>query len=65
MTLYSNNCPRCKILKEKLDSKHLSYDVCSDVDKMISLGFTHTPVLEVEGKFLNFSESLKYLEECV
>lgn len=61
MILYSTNCPKCKILKEKLDAKHLQYDICSDVDKMISLGFTHVPVLEISGKYLNFTEALKYI----
>lgn len=61
MTLYSNNCPKCKILKEKLDAKHIEYELKTDVDEMISLGFTFVPVLEVSGKYLNFAEALKYI----
>lgn len=61
MVLYSTNCPKCKILKEKLDSKHIEYEINSDIDKMISLGFTHVPILEVSGKYLNFAEAMKYI----
>lgn len=61
MTLYSNNCPKCKILKEKLDAKHIEYELKTDVNEMISLGFTFVPVLEVSGKYLNFAEALKYI----
>lgn len=61
MTLYSNNCPKCKILKEKLDSKHIQYILNTNVDEMIEKGFTFVPVLEVSGKYLNFAESLKYI----
>lgn len=61
MTLYSSNCPKCKILKEKLDAKHIEYELKTDVDEMISLGFTFVPVLEVSGKYLNFAEALKYI----
>lgn len=51
----------CKILKEKLDSKHIEYEINSNVEEMTSLGFTHVPILEVSGKYLNFAEAMKYI----
>lgn len=61
MVLYSTNCPMCKILKEKLDSKHIEYEINSNVEEMTSLGFTHVPILEVSGEYLNFAEAMKYI----
>ena len=31
--LYSNNCPRCKILKKKLDDNKINYEIIDNVDR--------------------------------
>ena len=60
--LYSTGCPKCRILKKKLDEKGVNYEVCSDTERMIGLGFTEVPVLEVKGEKYSFSEALKMLD---
>lgn len=62
MTLYTSGCPNCRLLKQKLDDKKLNYNIVDDVDKMVELGFTRVPVLEVDGKYLDFNEALMYLQ---
>ena len=37
MILYSNNCPRCNILKSKLISKNIDFDIVDDLCYMISI----------------------------
>ena len=59
--LYSNHCPRCNILKEKLDSQHIDYFIEDNIEKLRELNFTHMPILCVNGKYLNFKESFNYL----
>ena len=59
--LYSTGCPKCKVLKSKLDSKGIKYDVVDDVDEMLRLGMTTVPCLGVDGKVLNFKESVDYI----
>lgn len=61
VTLYSNDCPRCKILKKKLDEKGINYESCTDVNKMLSLGITTVPMLRVEDKMMGFSEAVKWV----
>mgnify|MGYP005793740743 CR=1 FL=1 len=63
VTLYSNDCPRCKILKKKLDEKGVNYESCTDVNKMLSLGITTVPMLRVEDKMMGFSEAVKWVSE--
>ena len=64
MTLYSTNCPRCKVLEKKIDRLQIEYNVCEDVDRMIELGFTAAPVLETDdGKFLTFEEAFDYVSK--
>ena len=59
--LYSTNCPRCKILKSKLDDKRVTYSVIDNVDKMLSMGMVVVPVLEVDGVRMNFKEAINWV----
>jgi glutaredoxin len=52
--LYTNDCPRCKILKDKLDDKQIEYDVCDDVEVMKAKGIRTVPVLEVDGEMMDY-----------
>lgn len=59
--LYSTGCPKCKVLKSKLDSKGIKYEIVSDVDEMLRLGMTTVPCLGVDGKIMSFKESVDYI----
>jgi glutaredoxin len=61
--LYSNNCPKCKILKLKLDEKKIEYSICSDIESMSLEGIRSVPVLKVDDKILNFYDAIKYAKE--
>lgn len=63
MILYSNNCPKCKILKEKLDNLNIEYDVCDNLDLMIEKGFMSIPMLEIDNKTYTYLEAINYLKE--
>lgn len=61
VVLYSTGCPRCKILKSKLDKKGITYSVVDDVDKMLSMGMVVVPVLEVDGVRMSFKEAINWI----
>lgn len=63
MILYTIDCPKCKILKKKLDDKNIKYDMCTDIKVIQDKGYMYLPVLEVEGKGLDFSAAVKYVNE--
>lgn len=63
--LYSTGCPRCEILKKKLDSEGVEYEVCEDVEVMKSLGIMSVPVLKVGEKTFNFSEAIQGMKEIL
>ena len=63
VVLFSTNCPRCKILAAKLDKKHISYTVETDVDQMLALGLKSAPGLSVDGKVMAFAEANKWVNE--
>lgn len=64
ITLYTTHCPKCVILEKKLQDKNIEYQVCDDVDLMLSKGMQEAPYLEVEEKeMMNFSKAIKWINE--
>ena len=62
ITIYSKvGCPRCKVLKMKLEQKGLEYAECQDTEKMIDMGLKSLPVLAVDDKMLKFEDAVKYV----
>lgn len=61
--LYEHGCPRCKVLKSKLDQKGIEYEDISDVEIMKSKGFQEAPKLEVDGVVYGFKEAVKWIGE--
>ena len=59
--LYSNNCPKCKILKQKLNDKNIVYEEVNDVDLMISKGFSEVPLLEIDGEIYRFNDAVQWV----
>lgn len=42
----------CKMLKNKLDAKKINYEVCTDVEKMLSLNIKSVPVIQLDDETL-------------
>lgn len=61
--LYSTGCPKCNILKKKLEDAQMEYSVVEDVDVMLSKGLKEVPWLEVDGNLMNFVDSSKWINE--
>ena len=61
--LYEHGCPRCKVLKMKLDQKGIEYETVNDVDIMKDMGFVEAPKLEVDGVVYGFKEAVDWLKE--
>lgn len=61
IVLYSTGCPKCVILEKKLGMKNVPFTVCSDVDVMQERGFMTLPMLEVDGKILDFGEAVRWV----
>lgn len=59
--LYSTGCPKCEILKKKMGEKNISYTEINDIDIMNEKNITFVPMLEIEGKLLNYRESVSFV----
>lgn len=61
ITLYTTHCPRCKVLKAKLDSENIDYEVVEGEEAIREKGFVTTPLLEVDDKVLTFAEAMQWV----
>lgn len=55
--LYSTNCPRCNVLKKKMESKNIVFTEVTNIDEIIAKGISTVPVLEVNNKQMDFIEA--------
>lgn len=62
--LYTNDCPKCRVLKAKLDSKDIAYEKINDIDLIMEKGIESVPVLELEnGTMMDFSSAIKWVNQ--
>lgn len=61
VTLYTTHCPKCEVLKKKLDEAQVDYTMCDDSDVMIEKGFLSAPILEVDGEEMQFKDAVDWV----
>ena len=61
ITLYSTGCPKCKILKSKLQEKNIEFVENNSIEEMIELGITQVPVLSVSGVMFDFKKAVTWV----
>ena len=61
--LYSTNCPKCNVLEKKLQNKNINFEICNDVDLMVSKGIQQAPYLEIDGELMDFTKAVKWVNE--
>lgn len=61
--LYSTGCPKCRVLKTKLDKKNINYIENNDVEEMLELGFDLLPILKVDNDIMNFTEANDWINK--
>ena len=61
MKLYTTHCPKCMVLKKKLDQKNISYEESNELDVLVKYGIQSVPVLDVNGELLLFDKAIEYI----
>lgn len=59
--LYSTGCPRCNVLKNKLNDKGIQYSENNSIEEMTSLGITQVPILGIGNEMLEFKEAVEWV----
>lgn len=63
ITLFSTGCPACNVLKKKLTAKGIQFEENNDQELMQSMNFVRVPILDVDGKQMDFSAANKWINE--
>lgn len=61
VVLYSNHCPRCKVLEAKLKQSNIAFVEENNLDKLVELGFQTAPALQVNGELMDFGAAVKWI----
>ena len=61
--LYTTHCPKCNILKAKLDEKNISYTEITDINLMRTKKILMAPVLEINGEILDFKPAVDWVNQ--
>ena len=64
MILYTTpTCPKCKVVKMKMDKAGIEYTVNEDMDAMEALGIKSVPVLQKDGSLLDFNAIIEFIKK--
>lgn len=66
VTLFSTDCPRCKILESKLAEKKIAFNVIKGdqaIEYISSRGFMSAPLLMVDGTNYEFGKAIRWVNE--
>ena len=63
VVLYTTGCPKCVVLKSKLDNKSIRYDVKEGEEEIKKKGFLTAPLLEVDGKIFEFMDAINWINQ--
>ena len=63
VTLYTIGCPKCVVLEKKLKLAGIDFDTITDIEAIQKTGYTAVPILEADGRFMEFTEAVKWVNE--
>lgn len=55
-------CGGCEFVKRTLTSKEISYELSDDFEKVINLGLSALPIIEVDGEFYDGAKAVNYVK---
>ena len=60
----TDTCPRCKVLKVKMDAKGIPYESITDVNEIQRLGIMSVPYMQVDdGELMDFATANTWINE--
>lgn len=61
VTLYSNGCPKCRVIESKLIAKNIQFEKSQDFSKLMEEGKQSLPFLEVDGELFDFVKANQWV----
>lgn len=63
LTLFSTDCPKCRVLEQKLNQNNIAFEKTSDIQEVIDKGFMSAPVLKISDDYMDFVTAVAWLNE--
>ena len=64
--VYRTDCPKCRVLKKRLEASGVSFDLIEDEEKVLEkakeFGLQEVPFIIADGELYRFTEAIKNLE---
>lgn len=62
VVLYATpTCPKCHVLRSKMDAKHIEYTKEMDIEVLTQKGISTVPYLEVDGQIMDFAQANQWI----
>ena len=65
--MYTTHCPKCNVMERKLKEANIEFEEIDDNAKVLevatSLGFTMAPLLEVDGRVMDFKDGIDWIRK--
>lgn len=61
--LYTTGCPKCEVLKKKLDDKSIAYNTVTSVKEMMLKGIMQAPMMELDGELMDFVAANEWINQ--
>lgn len=65
VVLYSNGCPKCRVLEAKLSAKNIEFEKSNNFEKLLEQGKQSLPFLEVGGELLDFVTANTWVNDYI
>lgn len=62
VTLFSTNCPKCRVLEQKLIAANIDFKIDSNIQEVIDQGFMSAPVLKVDDVYYDFKQGVDWIK---
>ena len=62
ITLFSTNCPKCRVLEQKLIAAGINFEIDSNMQEIIDHGFMSAPVLKVDNTYYDFKQGVDWIK---
>lgn len=59
----TDTCPRCKILKKKLESKEIPFSEIQDINELLKLNIDEVPIMKVDEKLYTFGDAVDWVNK--
>ncbi len=59
--LFTNNCPKCRMLKELLDKNNMAYTTEYELGEIVSQGIFKLPIFKYRQEYFDYDETIELL----